>query len=55
MECAETSWTALAGAWLEFCTNSGKNARYRAKTNSVPSPCGEGPFALFEQMTKQVT
>lgn len=55
MEHPETSWAALAGAWLEFCTSLGKNARYRTKTNSVPSPCGDGPFAVLEQMAKQVT
>lgn len=44
----ETSWATVASAWLQFCHNLGKKARYRTKTNSVPSLCGDRPFALFD-------
>lgn len=54
IEHPETSWTAFAGPWLEFCIDLGKNARYRTKTNLLPSRCGDEPFAVLEQMAKQV-
>lgn len=48
VEHPETSWATVASAWLEFYHNLEKNARYRTKTNSVPSLCGDRPLALFD-------
>lgn len=35
MEPPETSWTALASDWLEFCTSPGKYARHKDKSRAI--------------------